>query len=288
MRRFGGPNGYGHQDDPTHLQSLPVGHLFAAIGVGATAPTPPSCSLRAHGPKQVFDQGETSSCCGHAVSGAIFTTLGANAATCLDAPPSPDAIYKVGRLIDAPRVPLTDAGAQPNQILRGITAFGIEPLKAFAPDGRYSDVDPATVNHVLALGELVAAAGFKLDGWYALDPADPDFILHVRAALAAKFAVNFATFADTVGPRSVENWDPSTGPLGAPDRSDPHGGPHDLYADGYHEDATGETIVEFPNSWGRLNWGVDGYGEGNEAFMRGWTHVFVMKVSRIPTTAKVA
>lgn len=279
-RRFGGPNGYGHVPDPDgHVRTSVHVHLARVGFVGES--TPDAVSHRQFGPG-VFDQGPTSSCTGHAVSGAICATLG-RGGTPLVIPPSPNGIYKVGRCIDRVRVngtlpPLVDAGAMPNQIMRGVTEFGVSGMGVPPQDGRYSDVDPNTVNEEPDLGELEDAAEFELAGEYAISPFDPNFVLLVRAAIASGLCVCFCTFVDTAGPRSVEGWDPRSGPLSAPNTSDPHGGLHYIYADGYRTN-NGETIVEWVNSWGK-GWGLSGYGEGDESFLRAWSNAVAMKIRR--------
>jgi len=296
-RRYGGPNGYGHQPDPEDHQRTHVRVMFAREGIDHTL-TPAAASNRDCGPG-VFDQGAgdagTSSCTGHAVSGSVSTTL-KKQGTPLSAPPSQDEIYKIGRCIDrhpgpnGKRPALEDVGAMPNQVMRGLTEFGARPMRGRAPDGRYSDADPATINDEPDLEELEDDAECKLDGQYAIPSSDPHFIDLVRAAIAAGYCVCFAIFVDTVGPRSVEGWDPSTGPLSAPATpGDRAGGPHYVYADGYRTTPAAKTIIEWVNSWG-TNWGLAGYGEGDEAFMRGWSNVVVMKVRRVtpPTPAAAA
>jgi hypothetical protein len=282
-RVYGGPNGYGHIPDPEDHMRTSVRVLFGLAGIDHTA-TPPSASNRAFGPG-VWHQGGPSSCVGHAINGAVYGTLG-KAGTPLDAPCSPDWSYKIGRCIDrhpnadGSRPLLVDTGVMPNQAMRGLSEYGIRPMGPRPADGRNSDVDPSTVNNEPDLGGVEQGAGFELEGDYEIFPWDPHFIELVRAAIAAGINVCFSIFCDGEGPRSVESWDPTTGPLGAVQTvNDPNGGRHYLYADGYHTLPNGKTIIEWVNSWG-TGWGLQGYGEGNEEFMRGWSNVVVMKVRR--------
>jgi hypothetical protein len=294
-RRYGGPNGYGHKDDPDDHMRTNVRVLFARMGVDHTT-TPPSASNRAFGPG-ILDQGSgadgTGSCTGHAVIGAIFGTLG-RAGTPQTTPGSPDWAYKIGRCIDRHPNPdgtrplLIDDGAMPNQVMRGLREYGVVPMGPRPASGRFSDVSPATVNDEPDLGRVEQGAEFKLEGDYEIGPWDPNFIELVRAAIAAGFDVCFSIFCDTKGPRSVEGWDPKLGPLGAvATPGDRDGGRHYLYADGYRSLPTGKTIIEWANSWG-TEWGLDGYGEGDESFMRGWANVVVMKVRKVQVLTPLA
>lgn len=286
-RLYGGPNGYGHRPDPEGHARTNVRVMFARTGIDHTT-TPMAASNRACGPG-VFDQGPTSACTGHAVVGAAVTTL-AKAGTPVPVG-SPDWTYKVGRMLachpdpDGTRPPLEDTGAQPNEVMRGVSEFGISRMGPRPPDGRYSDADPTTINNPPALGVAEQASELELTGQYEIFVWDPQFVDLVRAAIAAGYCICFAFFVDTVGPRSVERWDPSTGPLSATvTPRDDKGGPHYVYADGYRTLPNGATVVEWVNSWG-VGWGLEGYGEGDEAFMRGWSSVVVMKVRRVAPVA---
>ncbi len=298
-RRFGGPNSYGHlgelgeQRTPAQQGRTHVRVFLAKKKIDIKAVTPSSFSLRSKG-CPVLDQGPTGSCTGHANAGAIYTTLAQNPATCIPIP-SPLGIYTVGRCIDrAGTTPaLTDSGANPDSVERGIAEFGITAMKGPTSDGRNSDCEPSTLNNEPDLGDLEKDAIFKLEGQYALDPTSPDFIPTVRAVLVAGYAVNFAVFVDT----AFENWDPKSGPIGKPNTSDPNGGGHDLYCDGYHEvigaDGKVETVLDFANSWGTTQWGEAGYGEFGPAGYTpdasdpnvGWSCVYVMSVKPVEGSA---
>ena len=285
QRRYGGPNGYGHIDDPEGHARTNVRVMFARLGIDHEAAAEVTeASNRQFGPG-VLNQSRSSACTGHAVSGASYTTLGA-AGTPLEAPLSQDWIYKIGRALDrhlnpdGSRPPLTDTGAQPNQVMRGLTEFGAPLMGPRPPDGSFTDCDPATINDEPTLGAVEVAADIELEGQYEIFPWDPQFIALIRAALVSRLCICFRIFVDVDGPRSVEGWDPTTGPLGAvATPGDPKGGYHYVYCDGFHTAADGSTIIDWVNSWGE-GWGKAGYGEGNEAFIRGWANVVVMKIRR--------
>jgi hypothetical protein len=290
-RKYGGPNGYGHKGELGAQRSVSARNLvhfrafLARLGVKVDAATPSSCSLRSKG-CPVLDQGPVGSCTGHANAGAIYTTCNQSASTTIPIP-SPDEIYKLGRCIDrgSPSAgALTDSGANPQSVQAAINQFGICAMGARAPDGRLSDCTPNTINVEPDLATLEAAQCYEMNGQYGIDPTESDFIQLVRAAIVAGYAVNFAVFVDG----AFESWNPASGPVGAPNTSDPNGGGHDLYCDGYHEDAAGNTILDCVNSWG-TGWGAGGYFEGGPAFYTpsaadpniGWSCVYVMKVAPV-------
>lgn len=301
-RRFGGPNGYGHKGDLATQRSCSdrgvahVSFLFHKIGVDAAAATPSNFSLRAKG-CPILDQGPTSSCVGHANAGATFTTLN-QTATVTPPIPSPWSFYTGARCIDreTPKAgPLADDGANPASAQVWAQQFGITsmPANAKTSDGRLSDCDEPTINNEPDLGQLEASSSYKLVGQYGIDPIADNFVQLARAAICAGYAINFAVFVDA----AFENWDPASGPMGAPNTSDPNGGGHDLYCDGYHEDANGSTIFECVNSWG-TGWGKSGYFEGGPAFYTpsnkvdgdsslGWSAVYVIKVAPVAGDAAV-
>src|SRR6185369_8329188 len=161
--------------------------------------------------------------------------------------------------------PLADEGAIPSFVARAISEVGIRPRRHLDPDDRNSDVDFATVNDEPHAIDLELAGEVLIVGEYFLDERAPDYIAQLRACLAARIFVPFAIFADTIGPRSVEDWDPSTGPLDEPNAGDPHGGGHYILATGYRTTSDGRTELQFLNSWGR-SWGLSGFGWGTERF----------------------
>ena len=229
----------------------------------------------------VMDQGQSSSCTGHATACAISTST-----TChgrgLAFVPSPDGIYKVGRCVD--RVPgpggsiplLDDGGAMPNQIWRGVTEWGIKEINAPTPDGRYSDVDPAHVNDSPTLDDFVADAALELMGQYQITSVGPQFVTDLCVALDMGYAVAVGVFVDTAFENWGNNYTSGQSPLGVPDTNDPNGGGHYICLIGYTT-VNGKRIFKFRNSWG-VGWGDNGEGYGDENFAAGISDAYVAAV----------
>ncbi len=267
-----GRYGKGHRPNPG-------GHRVASsrllLGAPRLAQTPPSASLEMYEPG-VMDQGGSSACVGHASAMAIAVSL-ARAGAPLPWVPSPGNIYCVARCIEraGDAVPLLDNGSIPADAMMGISQWGVRPTRAPAPDGRNSDVDPATVNDEPALDELEQDAQTLLVGEYGVDMGALDAVTQLRAAIAAGYALTVALFVDS----AFENWDPSKGPLGAPNRQDPNGGGHYLACTSYRTASDGRTILRGPNSWG-VDWGIAGHWEGY-ADELGLSDVYVMSCRRV-------
>ena len=257
----------------------PRGHRIASskllLGIPKLAETPAEASLERF-EVPIMDQGSTSSCTFHSSPMAICVTFAA-AGTPLPWVPSQDDGYKLARCIERAGAPenLRDEGAIPADVMQAISQWGVRPSRAPAPDGRNSDVDPATVNDEPMLGDLEQDAQMLLVGEYAVDTSAPDAITQMRAAIAAGYALTLAVFVDT----AFENWDPSTGPLGAPNRKDPQGGGHYLACTSYRTTPDGRTILRGPNSWG-TSWGIAGHWEGYADELAP-TDVYVMNCRRI-------
>src|SRR5258708_40094058 len=96
----------GYKPDPVNHPRTPFRRLAERLRLGDT---PPSVTI---GQCDVLDQGQTSSCTGHAAAVAFVLALA------LSWIPSPAGIYRNGRSIDRSdvSVPITDDGAQPNEV----------------------------------------------------------------------------------------------------------------------------------------------------------------------------
>lgn len=235
---------------------------------------------------QVMDQGQTSACTGHATACAIATTTNSlkRPISCV---PSPCGVYDVGRMIDLTPNPdgslqaLTDGGAMPNSIWRGVTEWGVRPIEAPTSDGRYSDCDPATINDRPTLDDLTQDSTLELMGQYQITSTGGQFITDLCLALDAGYAIAVGVFVDT----AFENWTVGQTPLGAPDTNDPNGGGHYICIIGYTTDESGKRIFKFRNSWG-VSWGDQGNGYGDENWAAGIDDAYPACVS--PETAKAA
>ena len=263
--------GKGWKPNPaSHVRTF-FGACRWTVDAAAAAATPASMSLESFAP-EVLDQGQTGSCTGHGTATALYTSFVA-AGVPLKFIPSPAEIYRNGRAID--RVPrsdgtfalLTDDGAEPNQVIRAVQTIGIRPMRAPTKDGRYSDVEPSTVNDNPMLGDVmverltvpIGERGIQSVGAGA---SIDEVVLLMRQALAAGFAICKGNFVDT----DYENWSPSKGPMGACDLRDPNGGGHWTTTLGYYTDASGRTIFIDRGSWGRA-YGLNGNVEVLPAFI---------------------
>jgi hypothetical protein len=277
----------GHKGPLRHFAWLsPITTLLDRHVVGVSSPTPASYSLRPNG-CPILNQTVYSACTGFSNAGAIKTTLGQSPATAIDTIPSPLELYTLGRATGRggpPPPAITDTGADPADVISGLSKYGVSGM----PSTSTGDCTSANINAEPTLGLLEAASLFRLQGAYALDPTSAEFVQAARQALCLGYAINFAVFVDT----AFENWTPAAGPVGAPDTSDPNGGGHDLYCDGYTTAADGTTLFRCVNSWG-TGWGDGGYFTAGPAFYTpvdsdpnlGMSCVYVLQVSRIASDA---
>lgn len=198
-----------------------------------------------------MDQGQTGSCTGHATSGASYAALAA-AGTPLSWVPSPHGIYTLGRAIDRadPATALTDDGAEPNQVMRGISEWGVRPMLAPTADGRLSDCEPETINEEPALGELELDGLALLLGEYGITSTGAQLEEELKVALfVAKKPV---TLAIAGGSDAFQGY--SGGVLEALNAPLDHY----IYADGYETLPSGEFVLHVVNSWGVDGWGIAG------------------------------
>jgi hypothetical protein len=197
----------------------------------------------------VMDQGQTGSCTGHSPASALYTAFNVIGQP-LPWVPSPAGIYRVGRAIDRPNTstPLTDDGAEPNQVFRSINEFGVHPIQAPTSDGRYSDADPATINDEPSLGELEADAVTCIVGDYGITSTGTQRVDDVCSAIANKHPV---TVAIAGGSNTFQAY--SGGVLGPIEETLDHY----VWLYGYETVANGSRVFHGRNSWGR-DWGISG------------------------------
>jgi hypothetical protein len=254
--------GTGYRPDPPDVRARRAGfHLLRARRRLDAAPPPRAVSWRSQvlrGPG-ILDQGETGSCTGHALGGAITTRF--QVAGSPIALVSPIGCYAVGRAIDrrpnpdGTFPPLTDDGAEPSQVVRGIAEWGVCSAATW---GNYP-ADPATINDEPTFAELEATTEFELLGAYFLQSQGDAFALDLMMAIAAGFPLSYALCASDV---SFNDYTAGVlGPMqGALD--------HYNYACGYEWDGVdpGSLIIEGVNSWGAA-WGEGGFYRADRAFV---------------------
>jgi len=202
----------------------------------------------------------------------LYTSFSA-AGSVLPFVPSPAELYRNGRAIDRVRrrdgtfSPLTDDGAEPNQVMRAVQAIGIKAISAPTTDGRYSDAETGTINVEPTLGNIETERLVIPVAERAIisvaDGADiAEVVGGLRRALAGGFAVGFGIYVDT----AFEDWSPQKGPMGPCDPRDPNGGGHWMCMLGYYTQPTGATVFQWRNSWGR-DWGLNGDIDATEALV---------------------
>lgn len=256
----------GHIPDP---EGHRVTSFKLARGVGA--PLPDSVDLTPFAPSPL-DQNRTSSCVGHATACALATSF-ARAGAPLGFVPSPHSIYQLALCIDRPdpSVPLVDAGSMPNQAMRGLTEWGIRPMRAPSPQGYNSDCDPSNVTDEPKLADLEQDATAVIVGQYEISSAT-----EAAQALAAGYAVTVASFVDT----AFEELGPNSPPYDMPDETDPNGGGHYLFLVGYRHVA-GKLQFRVQNSWGTTQWGDGGRCWVTTNFVNQCSDKYAMSVRKV-------
>lgn len=268
---------FGYRQDPIDHRRIP----FALRMMRGGLRVPPSSHSNELNAPPVKDQGQTGSCTGHATSGAISLTLRAGGEA-LPWEPSEAGIYTIARCVSRaddvglePLPPLTDDGAEPNEVMRGISEFGVRPSRGPTSDGRNSDAELATINAEPRLDELEEDAIDLLIGEYEINngPSTPGL---VKQAIASGFGVCVGFYVDT----RFEEYS-GAGELGEPDFTDPNGGGHYVYLVGYRTAADGSLIVHGRNSWGK-SWGRFGDFEASQAWLLDAFQIEVLDVRRAP------
>jgi hypothetical protein len=227
------------------------------------SPTVPSQDSLASFRAPLFNQGATGSCTFHGTPQAVYTSAAASGNT-LPFVPSPRVGYALVRILERQDAsqPLTDSGAMPSDLLTVLRQFGVSPIQAPAPDGRYSDImgpddvaalnlyPPVTivpnVNDEPSLLDLETSGLKLLTGEYRIDERNPNFAAQIQASIASKAAAGIGIFVDS----AFMNWNPSSGPIDSIDLNDPQGGGHWLSLDYHYTDASVGVVFGGPNSWG--------------------------------------
>jgi len=270
-RRYGGPGpaAYGHRPEPTGMRrgARPFAELAGRLPSAAQLPR--SVDLRPLVPA-IMDQGAgptqgTSSCEGHRWASSLVVACAA-AGDPLPWVPSPKGIYTLARALDraafpeGPSEPLGDNGATSGSAQAGVEQWGVWRMQSPTRDGRNSDCEVKTINEELQLGDLLAGARRLYVGAHPVDGAD--LTTDVCRVLAGGRPVQLDVYVDA----AVEDWLPSRGPLGRPNKRDKNGGWHAIYLCGYERRLSGLVDFRWVNSWGE-SWGEQGFGLGDEAWL---------------------
>jgi hypothetical protein len=263
----------GYLPDPVGHRRTAFRHLALRLGV---AILPASVSLLRFAP-DVLDQNQTGSCTGGSTGAAIATSL-ASAGTPLGFVPSPRGIYNIGRAIDRAAStdgslpPLTDDGAQPNQVMRGISEWGVRPMRGPTSTGANYDCEPSNVNLEPTLGELEEEATCLLIGQYEVTSTGRQRVRDLQAALAGGRALTFAIAGGTNDFQSYLG-----GVMGALNGELDHY----VWMYGYETQVDGSVIFLCSNQWGK-DWGEAGRFRINEACVAQIGNIVVLDVKVAP------
>jgi hypothetical protein len=244
----------GHRPDPPEVVARrPKLHLHPRIGAIRATPIPLKTNNRAKldssvGGPGILDQGQTSSCEGHAHASAITLYF-----ACLGKPiplVSPVGLYQGALLLqrqpntDGTLPPLSDDGTEPSLIIQAMSEFGASSADTY---GNYP-ADPSTITSEPTLAQLEAEQNFVLNGAYFMASTGDDKVRDLMACLAAG---EFVT--DAIPASGPEFQGYSGGVLGALSGPIDHA---NLIVD-YEWDGSNlsSVIVYCANSWG-MQWGA--------------------------------
>jgi hypothetical protein len=211
------------------------------------APLPAAASLAQYEPTRL-DQGSTSACTAHALAAAVYTAAHGG----LTWVPSPDLEYKATRALErailaasgATLPDLTDSGAELADAIHAMGEYGVAPMGPQV-EGRNSDVEASTVNDEIVVGRLEKSDTMIVTGEYRASGTGQSLYNQLCASIVSGFPVYVGAFVDT----AFENL--AVGQIaGAPDQSDPNGGGHAIFLDGYFTQPDGSRVWRLVNSWG--------------------------------------
>jgi hypothetical protein len=248
----------GHIPDADHFRTQKPAHVL----LGSAPTAGPAISVGGF-EAPIEDQGQTGHCGGTGTSQAVYASAGASGKP-LPFVPSPKMIYALARIQarqDSTQK-LTDSGVMPANLI-GALRWGVMPIAAPTPDGRYDDVwsqddldavmlsglvNPPNVNDEPSLLDLETSGLKIVTGEYRIDETGSNFAAQIRAGLAGpKCATGIGIFVDVA---HFMQWDPSTGPIQTIDLNDPNGGGHWLALTySYIIPYTGIVVFGGPNSW---------------------------------------
>lgn len=262
----------------TGFKEDPAGHVRAAfhkvaVALGLVAANVFSASLETSMPADAFDQGDTGSCTGHGVSGAIVTAFAATG-TPLSFTPSPEDLYKGGREMtrgrgpDGRLPPLVDEGASPSAVVAFANTFGVRPMRRLP--GRNSDADPATINEDQNLAELKKDAETIVVGDYAIFGSREEVQAQIRQAITNGIPVCVAVPGGSAAWQGYKAGQ-VLGATGAPND-------HYVFIYGYEQQVDGTYVYLIRNSWN--GWGDRGNARASEAAVSEFTNIIAMSVRR--------
>lgn len=260
-----------------------AGHVRAAfhkvaLALGLVAANVFSASLEANMPADPFDQGDTGSCTGHSVAGAIVTAFAATGAP-LPFTPSPEDLYKGGRELTRARGPdgklpaLVDEGASPSAVVAFANTFGVRPMRRL-PD-RNSDADPATINEEQNLAELKKDAEALVVGDYAIFGSAEEVQAQIRQAITNGIPVCVAV------PGGSAQWQGYKAGQVLSATGKPND--HYVFIYGYEQQPDGTYVYLIRNSWN--GWGDRGNARADESAVAEFSNVIAMSVRRAAPAA---
>lgn len=270
--------GRGHRPNhPSRRPKSAFAHAGHAAILSGSAAVPDAVDHASYLPP-VMDQGPTGTCEAHTEAEVIYASLAFQGVR-LGFVPSPDFIYRVAnglqRVVYNPGVPvdqlpaLTDDGLEPVFATKAVELHGVVAMGATASDGRFSDVDPATINREVAPAEYTRAATRIVRGTSSLDVLDSERVDALCRLLASGKFLKVALFADY---SAFYGYDGSS-PLGAPPPN-----PGSNHAVTLHSYRAGGDVFVLRNHWG-TGWGRSGDFEVTRAFVMTLTDIEVVEAS---------
>lgn len=251
-------------------------------GVLEPGDLPQSASLRAFIP-EIMDQNGCGSCCAHAVSAGIFTSLFA-AGSSSTFVASQRRLYGIARAIDRTldgiptSEPLVDNGTELLSVFKAASQWGIMASEApvAGPYGALvnSDCVPKNVNEEPIFADLEKEATRLVVGPYEIVSTGERLVKRVMTSLAQNQPVAFAVL---VG-EQFERYTEGCPPIGAQNDTTPDDG-HAMLCIGYEITPAG-VIFDVLNSWGK-SWGDKGLFRCTEEFVHQWLQVLVMSVEKV-------
>ena len=259
----------GYRSDPLGYRRNPWRLLGANKGLLLEAKALPSFSMCGNMP-QVYDQGQTSSCTGHASSAAIKSCLG----TQISFYPSAWLNYTNGRCMaridyETLNTRLTDDGCEPNQVFRGINAWGIRAMNYPTSDGRISDCELSTINHEPTETDEEEASYDVLIGEYGITSKGSVRGLSVRQAVAGGYPVCLAVAG---GSNAFQMYQAGQILSATSESLD-----HYVCLYGYRERVDNSYIYRIRNSWG--DWGENGDCWVDDSFLQECSDLVVCEVA---------